>query len=182
MIAPTPQPRPIPPVLYDANAKVLTKQAKRLSTYARWNTNVYHDDKLAEVLDIAAYAYQDVHVCSALIPACGPSHPNFGRSMRKGSKHAPFFRFLFLACGSPLQRGCGPNVARLLLYPCTQGNLLWHLRFWQLPTGSAVLGVSWGWFPKTIRTVCTRCNNAPKRRQRHGSLPGVGPHRFCCQS
>ena len=60
------------PVLYNANAQVLTKQAKRLSTYVRWNTNVYHDDKIAELLDIAAYAYQDLHVWSALRPACGP--------------------------------------------------------------------------------------------------------------
>ena len=63
-------------VLYDANAQVLTKQAKkRLSTYVRWNTNVYHNDKRAELPDIAAYAYQDVHVRSALRPACGRQLP-----------------------------------------------------------------------------------------------------------
>ena len=63
---------PPPPPGGAANAQALTKQAKRLSTHVRWNTNGYHNDKRAGLPNIAAYAYQDVHVWSALRPAGGP--------------------------------------------------------------------------------------------------------------
>ena len=37
--------------------------------------HVYHTSDHAELPDIAAYAYQDVHVWSALRPACAPTGP-----------------------------------------------------------------------------------------------------------
>ena len=39
--------------------------------------HVYHTNDLVELPDIAAYAYQDVHVQSTLRPACAPPAQHF---------------------------------------------------------------------------------------------------------
>ena len=49
---------------------------------------LYHKASLIGLPNIAAYAYQDVHVWSALRPACAPPPPGGPKSLR-GPDHCP---------------------------------------------------------------------------------------------